>query len=388
MLFLFFFLCLSVMSVISLYMNKRYEKTSLIVFFFLFLFSSFRYSLGSDYFSYAYIYEVMPYNILKATTSGIHSEVGFKFLIVLCKNLGIGYPFFLSLVSLLVLFLFGKVIVKESKYPLVSIQIFYSTYYLIYLNSSIRQAIAMGIVFYSFHQFYLRNRHKEFIGSVIIATSIHVTALFILLIYISMFFYKEIIIEKKYKIIKLSLIVYSLTVIILNVTDIPYFIFITIFNIRRLETYFTSNISLLSLFSKLLFFIIISLIYFYNKKNNTETIKKYYIVYVTGMLVYFLSMSAPISSRILEYFTMFEVMLIPWVIFYKKINRQKMNVYGIITFLLLILLVKDLNSFTYQENYVKKGMMNYRYFTIFNKEKIHEYKEIDIYLKILNEMQR
>ena len=388
MLFLFFFLCLSVMSVISLYMNKRYEKKSLIVFFFLFLFSSFRYSLGSDYFSYAYIYEVMPYNILRAITAEIHSEVGFKFIIVLFKNLGITYPIFLSVVSLLVLFLFGKVIVKESKYPLVSIQIFYSTYYLIYLNSSIRQAIAMGIVFYSFHQFYLRNRHKEFIGSVFIATSIHVTALFILLIYISMFFYKEIIIEKKYKIIKLTLIVYSLTVIILNVTDIPYFIFITIFNIRRLETYFTSNISLLSLFSKLLFFIIISLIYFYNKKNNTETIKKYYIVYVTGMLVYFLSMSAPISSRILEYFTMFEVMLIPWVIFYKKINRQKMNVYGIITFLLLILLVKDLNSFTYQENYVKKGMMNYRYFTIFNKEKIHEYKEIDIYLKILNEMQR
>ena len=388
MLFLFIFLCLSIMSLISLYLNKRYEKISLIVFFFLFLFSSFRYSLGSDYFAYAYIYEVMPYNIVKAITSEIHSEVGFKFIIVLFKNLGITYPIFLSVVSLLVLFLFGKVIVKESKYPLVSIQIFYSTYYLIYLNSSIRQAIAMGIVFYSFHQFYLRNRHKEFIGSVIIATSMHVTALFILLIYISMFFYKKIIIEKKYKIIKLSLIVYSLAVVILNVTDIPYFILITTFNLKRLESYLTSNISLLSLFSKLLFFIIISLIYFYNKKDSSETIKKYYIIYVTGMLVYFLSMSAPISSRILEYFTMFEIMLIPWIISYKKINRQKMNIYGIITFLSLIILVKDLNSFTYQENYIKKGMINYKYFTVFNKEKIHEYKEMDVYLEILNNIQK
>ena len=388
MLFLFIFLCLSIMSLISLYLNKRYEKISLIVFFFLFLFSSFRYSLGSDYFSYAYIYEVMPYNILRAITAEIHSEVGFKFIIVLFKNLGITYPIFLSVVSLLVLFLFGKVIVKESKYPLVSIQIFYSTYYLIYLNSSIRQAIAMGIVFYSFHQFYLRNRHKEFIGSVIIATSMHVTALFILLIYISMFFYRKIILEKKYKIIKLSLIVYSLAVVILNVTDIPYFILITTFNIKRLESYLTSNISLLSLFSKLLFFIIISLIYFYNKKDSSETIKKYYIIYVTGMLVYFLSMSAPISSRILEYFTMFEIMLIPWIISYKKINRQKMNIYGIITFLSLIILVKDLNSFTYQENYIKKGMINYKYFTVFNKEKIHEYKEMDVYLERLNNIQK
>lgn len=388
MLFLFIFLCLSIMSLISLYLNKRYEKISLIVFFFLFLFSSFRYSLGSDYFSYAYIYEVMPYNILRAITAEIHSEVGFKFIIVLFKNLGITYPIFLSVVSLLVLFLFGKVIVKESKYPLVSIQIFYSTYYLIYLNSSIRQAIAMGIVFYSFHQFYLRNRHKEFIGSVLIATSMHVTALFILLIYISMFFYKKIILEKKYKIIKLSLIVYSLAVVILNVTDIPYFILITTFNIKRLESYLTSNISLLSLFSKLLFFIIISLIYFYNKKDSSETIKKYYIIYVTGMLVYFLTMSAPISSRILEYFTMFEIMLIPRIISYNKINIQKMNIYGIITFLSLIILVKDLNSFTYQENYIKKGMINYKYFTVFNKEKIHEYKEMNVYLEILNRIQK
>lgn len=388
MIFLVIFLCLSSASFFSVYKNKRFKKTSILILLFLFIFSSMRYSLGADYFSYAYIYESMPYNLIEAVQSELHSEVGFKVLIVLSKNIGMSYEIFLTFLSATSMYLFGTVIMKKSKYPLVSIQILYTTYYLIYINSSIRQGLAMSLIFYGVHKFYLKNKHKEFFILVFFAGLFHTTAFFILLIYVSMFVYKEIILKKKYLAIKILLGLYITAVLLLNATRIPYIIFIDILNLSRLETYFSGSISLMALGFKLLLFMFISLIYLFNKKYNNRMSQQYYMIYVTGFLVYLLSMSAPISSRILEYFTMFEILLIPFILYSKPKLKIKFNILGTLSVLLLILIVKDINSFTHQEEYKKTGFFQYKYFSVFEKDKIDNYKEKNYYLKLLEELDK
>ena len=41
-----------------------------------------------------------------------------------------------------------------------------------------------------------------------------------------------------------------------------------------------------------------------------------------------------------------------------------------------IVFIKDLASFTEQGEYMKKGALEFRYVTIFNKEEINEYRNI------------
>ena len=388
MIFLFIYLCLFSVSVYSVYNDKRLKKTSICILLFLFVLSAMRYSLGADYFSYAYIYKAMPHNLFEAFRSEIHSEIGFKFLIVLSKNFGLSYEMFLVMIAAVSISFFGIVIIRKSKYPLISIQILYTAYYLTYINSSIRQGLAMSLVFYGVHKFYLNNKHKEFAILVFFTVFLHTTAFFILLIYLTMFIYKEIILKKKNRVFQILVAVYILGVVALNATKIPYIIFIDILKLSRLETYFSGSVNVMALSFKLIWFLFITLMYVYNKKYNDYISKQYYLMYLTGFLVYLLSMSAPISSRILEYFTMFEIILIPFIMFSKPKLRIKFNFLSILSVLLFVLLIKDINSFTHQEEYKKTGFFRYRYFSVFDKDRIDNYKEKSYYLEVLENLDK
>ena len=377
MLFIFILFVFATLAFVSLFTKKVNLIIPKISFVFLFFFSIFRYSLGADYFAYAFIYKALPSNLIAAYEANVHSELLFKTLIVFFKAQGFSYEIFLAVVTGIMLYFFAKPILNKSKNPMISIMLFYGFYYMIYINSAIRQGLAMSMVFYGVSYYYLNSAHKKFFATVFIASLFHVSAWFVLLIYVADFIYRRFVCTKKYH---LLLIIYLLGVGTINLTPIPYFIFIDVLKITRLESYLDGHINWISLASKLVFFSLITVLYLLNRKHKDILEEKYYLFYVTGIAFYLVAMSMPISSRILDFFTMFEILLIPSVISYQAKKVRSILLFSMSFILTLFMFTKDIHSFTYQEGYKNPKITNYRYFTIFDKKEVRYYKKSNMYV--------
>ena len=100
-------------------------------------------------------------------------------------------------------------------------------------------------------------------------------------------------------------------------------------------------------------------------------------MYTIGTLIYLTFANAPIAARLLDYFTVFEIILIPALIA-KTRHKYLVPLSTILVFSLFsMIFIKDLNSFTYEQAYYEKGFTNYRYFHIYDREEKNQYKPFE-----------
>ncbi|MGX7099280.1 EpsG family protein [Globicatella sanguinis] len=379
MLYIYLAVIIGGLALISSLTKKEYKKASFVFMIIIMLISGFRYSLGTDYFSYNYIYYSVPSNFHLAMESNVHSEIGFKLIIWAFKFFNFKFEVFVFFMSFSTIGIFSYLIMKHSKLPLLSFFLFTSLYYPIYVNSGIRQGLAMSIVLFAIIEKYQQKKYISFFCLIGIAGSIHLSSLISLIVFLVPIV-KNYFINKPINLFIGLLVSIGISIFII-LTSFDSVIINNISFLNRYDLYLSGKISWIALANKLITTLVLSFLYF-RSQQKTDLIKTLMSFYLIGLLIYLIFVSNPMVSRILDVFIISEIILIPNLVYDTKFLNDKLLLLSLVFPLVFINLFKDIQNFVIQENYFNQKIENYRYFTIFNKDEILEYKVVNnlIYL--------
>lgn len=347
----FFFL----ISLLSLFGEKKF---SYVEFFlstaFIFLIMSFRYGQGIDYFNYDFIF-----NGYKSQPNQLAGMELFYYLInrlvILCK---LDFQWVIVITSYInILFVF-KVINKYSKNKLLSL-VFVMANYFLNFTSMIRQGVAMSIMIYGMCEYFTDRKLKKYIVYVLISGFFHTSAF--LCIFLPLFKYFKIFKYESY----VGFTIYSVIMMALSV-------FLTRILIQLIATiypkylYYVGGLQLNVFTCGLRYVLSIMLIYLCKKAEPFE--KELLSVILLGNLILFVINPFLSASRVTEYFSFLEIILLPNVM-----RRDKKKLAQSISIILLYfaLFCKDIKSFEKLGKYKSNSVFGYPYISVFDKSKFY-----------------
>lgn len=157
----------------------KYRYVFLAFFFvFLLLFAGLRYEIGYDYNSYRAIFRTVTlFNLTKMDV-----ELGYNALNLFLKTIGFGFQAVLFIVAAVSLFFKYEAIKKYSIYPFVSLAIYFSSNFIIQDFGQIRQGLAIAMALYSIGAIKDRKLIK-FLALMTVAVSFHYSAVLFLPFY-------------------------------------------------------------------------------------------------------------------------------------------------------------------------------------------------------------
>ncbi|MEG0773176.1 EpsG family protein [Clostridium sp.] len=362
----------------SEFRGREYKYTSFtVVSAFITLIAFMRYGEGTDYFGYMFNYYITPsvFDFPTAFSNGVHGEIGFIVLSSLFRTFNISFEVFAGVMALCSMVLVCRFIKKYSKMPITSLTIFYVLYYLVYIFSGIRQGLAIAIFIGIGIDLYKKDKYKEFIILILFTATIHSSVLVTLLI-LPLTKYKV-----SYKfyagIIALAALIMVSKVDLMLINLLPEFI-----SSKVLIYWGEGSISMLAFANRAT---VLLLILFYSfGEQEDENVALFKKIYIIGFILYLVTIkSMTISSRISLYFKVFEIILIPNIIInlIKNAKRFKaIQLLGFTTIIISALLLKTLNAFLGEGDYLEHlSAIRYPYVSVFNKEKIWEYRRMDIH---------
>lgn len=319
---------------------KKYSQNqmSILIILFIFIFTywaGIRYGIGTDYYNYLNIFQGInsfsDYNYL---------EPGFRFIVTIVKKLGFS-EFSLFFVFAFILLCFMLVgIKKNSKYPVFSIFIFMTVFYIGYVFNGLRQGIAMSLLVFVLKDIELKNFKKVFVYT-ILGMTIHYSAVFIIIGY----FFNKIIIKKMHYI--LMTIIFMFIVVINDFwSDIiihlmPEYIALKI----NLYSYnYESEIDLLGIMQRLMI-IFPFILYFNFLKRDNDSFEVIFKLYYLGFIFYSIfSFQEVFATRINMYFRILEIILFPYLLTL-RINRfEKLFLFLFIIIWATTLYITDLSQ--------------------------------------------
>lgn len=303
-----------------------------------------RYGIGTDYF---YTYLPHFYGIAMGTME--FTEVGFNIINKIIFNLTGNYKVFFFVTSFIFLYFLYKGIYENSNNLFISIMMIFIGQSYFYSMNMIRQAIAIAIIFYAFK--YIKHDKKiKYILCCVIASCIHISAL-LMIPFIIVFNFK---LDNKKRIILIILLLITQPVIEIV---IKYIIQFTPYAWYYTSQYNTGNSSMLLILINMIIFILNS--FYYNKETKED--KEFKIltnINFIGMCIILLSSSIPLVNRLVRYFTIFQILLIPK-IFEKEKNQKLRIILKIVTLGILFITM-------YYQIIILGGEGVYPYKSIFN----------------------
>lgn len=353
------------------------------IFIILLLFVSLRYGQGSDYFAYIYFFldgaDSFELALKFNDFSYVSREIGFttiSYLWIKVMNLSPeSLVILFSAVSFLLVWLFIK---KYSQRPVISLFLFYCTFYLIYPFSGIRQSICISIFVFTLTPLLHKKKYVKYYLISILLFTIHYSSVVLFLIPL-------VNLVKTYKPFQ----VYLVSILALGVGIALYQVLFSFFSAidviaSKIEAYNTNGTSLeiLSLLLRIIIFIPVMQTYkIYERGSIRDLFLK---VYILGFFLYLIFMSSSlISSRINVYMRYYEVIILVdfLVLVFKKYSNRILS-FSYIFIIVTVLYVKNINSFIEQGPYYNYiNFFNYPYVTILNKKKITEVRYIQPYFQ-------
>ena len=146
------------------------------------LIAVFRFNIGSDYHSYYFIYEwTNDSGISSFLSSNIGIEIGFKFVIVFFKNLGLSYQVFIGSLSVFMLGLITHYIFANGRNRIMPLLVYYSMFFVVWNLSGLRQGLALTLAFYLLYnpKYSFNDWIRVFI--VLLLSTLHYSALILLI---------------------------------------------------------------------------------------------------------------------------------------------------------------------------------------------------------------
>lgn len=313
-----------------------------------------RYGQGTDYFGYMCNYDAKDF----------HSEIGYSFLSMICKNCGLPFEGFIALISLLQMGCLYRAIRLYSPLKMLSLLLYFPTLYLTYCFSGIRQ----GIVIMFFLGFMLKwlqdDKWIKYLFGCVIMSTIHSAALVLLpLIVIK---------RMKLKWLYWGLIGAVGIGIFIYFAPAEWFSFVEIGAVQ----YYIGNISIsaIGLAERVVMFGILSyFIWQINKKQSNDQINLLYKIYIVGFAIAILFFPwSLLSSRMSAMMKATEILLLPILI--KQGIRWKKLLVSFLILYVMVMTVKNIYSYIYQagNEYKDYNVFTYPYFSVFEKGKVHE----------------
>lgn len=283
----------------------------------LFFISAFRYGLGTDY-MYTYVPEF--YHILMNDRN--HYSIGFYFI-----NKGIQVftqdPTWLFIVcACIFIFFVYQSIYKNSPYPILSVALLLvSGHFFLYLNL-MRQYVAMAILLFSI-QYVIEKKLLPYIICILIATSIHATAIVFLPIYLF---------SRIKAGIKWSWIVVALTAIFASSISSILYYFLKFSNYEgyvgsQFDTHLKARILIIENICILAIFC-----YAYLKSKHKEKLYVFLNIQMVTALIFLFTGWVPLMDRVGYFYSFVQIISIPCVI--REINNKLLRKF--ITILLII----------------------------------------------------
>jgi len=343
--------------------TKKQETKNIVLLFYIFLlfFACTRFGIGTDYFNYYTIYTRSPKNFNSLTLLKLlflEVEPGFAFIIILFKSLNLSYVQFIAFCSFIPLTLIFYTIQKYSINKAFSLFLFIANYYIVYIESALRQGIAMSIFLYAILCFISTKRIIKYLFLILIGISFHVSLIVALFIPIILKFNKKLFLNK-YSVIILSIIAFAAGIVFFRsiVSIIP-----------RANNYIGGDNNYSAMILRSLNIILV--LYIYKKVNNnlSQTEISLLKIYIFGNILYFFVCPISLFSRLTEYFIFLEIILVPCMI--KYLCKGKYFALAVYILLFSFLFIKDIDSFLYQRDYYSKNILYYKHVTVFNKEEI------------------
>jgi hypothetical protein len=336
-----------------------------LTYFILLLFASFRFGFGNDYFNYYNYYTFFPNNFFDNSLKHILSsgiEPGFILLSVLFKSFDFSFGYFIGFCSFVSLTLVLYTIQKYSSYKSFSILIFFANYYLVYVENLLRQGIAMAIFFYVFYDIIITGNKKKYYLLILLGSTIHISLIIALCV--------PILLKLNIKIFLNPIIIVIVLMLALTSSFFSPYIILSVSQIifKKGAYYIHYSINYLALGLRFLEVTIIYYIFIrtYEKLSRVEILSVK--MFIIGVVIYSMVSSMSILSRMTDYFSFLEVILIPNLISYLKPKEKKMY-RAMFSCVFIILFLKDMYSTINLMNIKSKQIIDYPYITIFNKEK-------------------
>jgi hypothetical protein len=286
------------------YVSNETETKYLVVFFYfvLLLFASLRFGIGTDYFSYYRIFSLLPddfsdISILQIISFSLFVEPGFSLLMVLFKSLNLSFPCFIVLCSFISLSLSLYTIQKYSINKLLSLFIFFANYYMIYIESVLRQGIAMTIFLYAFYDFLYTEKKVKYCLLILLGMTFHVSILITLCIPFIVRIHKNVF-ENPMAVVIMVMLSLASSIFMPR----AFGFIVSIFS--KKSSYFGGDLGL-NIFPISLRVLEMILVYILFKKNHQMLSYREIMavkVYISGVCIY-LMISSIGQSRISEYFT-------------------------------------------------------------------------------------
>lgn len=345
------FFTLSFYGINKLRYNEKVEKLLLfLLFLMLFIVSAIRKHVGTDYGTYLYYYSGIENKIY----DGEGMEIGYFYLNKITKYLFGGEYTIFIVTSLIIIGLVYLTVKKFSVDPLLSIILFMCIGFYIESFNIIRQSIAISLIFYSYK--YCETKFKWII-SILIAALFHRTALLVIPFFLiakmnlQKKHYEIIIIVGVFLFLSYGRTVVYLTNIIEGFSDYKDSIFVTQ-GANPIRTIISISI-LVFCFSA------------YEEIMNDKKIKFAFTMLIFANIFALFMMKGKIFARVVGYFDVFSILIIPYVI--KHMKKYKMKKYG--TFITMAIICCSSFYFYYSIRTNQGNVLPYR--TYVNEQRIY-----------------
>ena len=336
-------------SLISIYKDdiKNNNNILAIIIFGLFVLSSIRYYIGTDYGNYYNFFEsIKPFGLdSNYGLSNQYFEPLFQYIVSILKHIiehPVFYFSFYSFITLLFLFLGIK---KESEHYIISAFILYCIFYHHYLFNTIRQGVVMGIFIYSTTFIINRSLIKVLLIS-FLSSLIHTSGWLILVAYFSSF------IKIKSRLTLLILLLVSISVWQVGLGEKLFIFLINVFNnfipanLNMYVKLFSYDHSFTQVLQRLL--VAIPLIYYYPILSDSDRFSKLFSIYLFGLVFYLIfGFFGLFIARINMFFRILEILLIP--ILYQKLKTKNQKL--VVQFCIMIWCFTILSWVYYKDTY-------------------------------------
>lgn len=324
MIYLYIGFFLSYLSFVEIFFRKvQNSKFSFIVVLIILFFLSFlRFEVGADWLAYLAFY----------TGSGPveNTEIGYRSLNNFFAKLDFPYFVFLAVVSAITLgFIYNAV--KDMKYKMIILYVYFSELFLYYNFSGMRQGLAIAITLFA-TKFIISREFTKFFLLVLLASTFHVSALIFVIAYF-IYDYKM----TKKGVFFLSSIVIFAFLFINNIVEL----ILQLVDSRHLYFYLriaeVSENNTINFIVGLLKRSVILIIFFLlpNYVKDDYGLKKFIKIYIIGFFFYalFYTINEDIGARLSSYFLFMDILIIS-IFFQLNIKiRYKLLIFFTIVFM-------------------------------------------------------
>lgn len=351
------------------------------------VFFSLRYGQGTDYLTYMSIYaNVAPLQQLPRFNAYQYGkiEIGVFYLMSFFRMLSVHYVLFVAIISFCSLLCIDRFIRKFCKLPIFALTCFFAIYSLTYMESAIRQLLALSIALGFVLVDWSSGKRIRPLVCIVFASLLHTSAVVLFLLPLLFWHARALfLIEWKMQRSILCIALLLAASVLLNFINLTPIIELLPAKLSyTILSYYSqsSQISKLAFANRSLFMVIIFVLAYQCKDRLSAPEKLLINLYITGYGLYILLISFDlIASRTNVYFRIVEIVLLPLLLYQNRgLVRRSIVALPVVLALLSFIYVKDITAIMDFSHYYSHNPLQYPYITIFNSQDLLDNKFVNV----------